>query len=1059
MSTSRVEITMLGGFAVLVDGKPVAADDWVRPQAATLVKVLALATGHRLHREQLIDRLWPDLTMADAAPRLHKLAHYARRALGGQRGAVVLRGETVTLLPDADVVVDVEIFERAADEALASGEPAAAGAAADLYDGPLLPDDSYEDWTVNRRDHVRLRYLDLLRAAGRWDVLLKEDPADEDAHIALMTRHLEAGDHRAALRQFERMDAALRRELGVGPGQRALALRARILADLPGQPISGPASLVGRMAEQEQLERLIADASHGHGRCILVSGAPGIGKSTLLGWIRQQAEQSGWRVGQGEAAMVEGAWPYAPVLDALADLYRRHPTLLDGLDDTFRHEIERALSGEELTWSGEGTHQRLFVAAAALLRLAAAGTGLILTIDDVHEADEASLRLLHYLARCIGGERVLLVVGYRPGVGRIEQVRASLLRRGLAYDLPLNPLDRRGTEELVRAERPDTPVEVLDHIWEVSAGLPFAAVEMARSASTGPLPGIGALGLARLAVKTREALQRVAVIGTSFDTDQFVVLTGLPEPEAYAALDAALAALVIEHTGSGYRFRHGLIRDALLEDIPPARRREFHRQAADRLSAVDAPRARIAHHLIAAGQLSEAVPHVVHAVETEAAIGAYSDALALVDAVRDHARPDDRARLLALRANLLAALGDRSTVGAYRAAVAAAADEDKPLLRARMGQAAVMEGDLDTARSVLVGLEPTGGPADVAILLAKGTVAYLSGDVDAAWKASDQVGGMVEPEGDTWQRLDLLGLQALVAHHRGEFFARLRMELRRAHDDPALARTLYEPYLCVAEYLLYGTTPYSEVRTMAMSLRETAKRSGVLRAEAFATALLGEAALLAGELADAERELEDAVDLYRELGAPAGEASMLQRLAELRLLQGDRVEADRLLQQALPRARWSIMALHLVQRILGTMIAAAPDPEAARVVVEEAAQVMCREDTCMFCDIMFAVPAAIACADVGDVADAQRHLASAERSSLLWEGTAWQAATLEVRAHIARAVGDPGEGGRLLREAAVLFEQAGQPLDAQRCRVKAADPAWGAGGRHRPLSTVVSSVE
>jgi hypothetical protein len=154
-----------------------------------------------------------------------------------------------------------------------------------------------------------------------------------------------------------------------------------------------------------------------------------------------------------------------------------------------------------------------------------------------------------------------------------------------------------------------------------------------------------------------------------------------------------------------------------------------------------------------------------------------------------------------------------------------------------------------------------------------------------------------------------------------------------------------------------------------------------------------------------------------------------------------------------------MLSLHLVQRIFGTMIATAPDPEAARLVVEEAMQVICREDTCMFCDIMFAIPAAIACADVGDVADARRHLSAAQRSSLLWEGTAWQAAVLEARAHVARAAGDPSDGVRMLREAGALFEQAGQPLDAQRCSVKAADPAWSAGGRHRLVSTAVSSVE
>ena len=92
---------------------------------------------------------------------------------------------------------------------------------------------------------------------------------------------------------------------------------------------------------------------------------------------------------------------------------RKHPALCDGLADDYRGELERALSGRDVSWSGESAHQRLFVAAAELIRLASAGHGLLIVVDDLHEADEASLRLLHYLSRCAVGEQVLIIVAHR----------------------------------------------------------------------------------------------------------------------------------------------------------------------------------------------------------------------------------------------------------------------------------------------------------------------------------------------------------------------------------------------------------------------------------------------------------------------------------------------------------------------------------------------------------------------------------------------------------------------------------------------------------------------
>jgi DNA-binding SARP family transcriptional activator/tetratricopeptide (TPR) repeat protein len=1033
----NVEIRLLGGFEIRIDGQPVPASAWTRRQAAGLVKILALAPRRALHREQVMSKLWPDLPPQAAGPRLHKAAHYARGILGPD--SVLLRRENVVLFPEAAVVVDAVSFHDLAAAAVADGGQEPAEKAVGAYGGPLLPEDRYETWAESERDRLEQKYRQVLRLGGRWHELADRDPTDEEAQLALMREEAARGDRRAALRHFERFDRALHRELGVGPSEEALALRDSLLAELaePAAVAAVPADLLGRDTELGRIREIISAAAAGRTRTVFVSGPPGVGKSALLEEVRRIAAANRWRVGHGVAAAVEGAWPYAPVLDALAELCRRHPSLLDGLDDRYRAEIDRALAGRELDWSGEGGHQRLFVAVAELVRLAAADSGAMLVIDDMHEADDASLRMLHYLARSCARERLVLVLGHRrqPVTDAFDDIRASLLGRLGAVDIPLTPLDKDTAVALVRRHRPDLPTDAAEQVWEVSGGLPFALLELARTGGHGPAgsrPGAAPLGMLSPAV--RGVLEHVAVAGMTFDTDEFIALSGLAEQEAFDCLDAALAALVIERTTSGYQFRHPLIREALLVDVPPHRQRLLHRACAERLIAHQASAARIGHHLVMAGDAVAAVPYALRAAEIAAAVGAYRDAQRLADAVLPHASGEARARLLELRADLLAATGDPEAVQAYREAIEAAAEPERRGLRARLARMAVLTGDLPTAEVALDGLTPDGGPADATILLARGNLAYFTGDLESAAQATTDAYRMVSQTGDDWQVLDLLTLQSLLAHHQGQFMHQLRRDLQRTRHDPGLATAVFDAQLCVVEIMLYGPMSYQEVIDFGRDLRRTAERAGALRAVAFAAAMIGEAALLSGDLDLAERELREAADQHREIAATAGEAHSLQRLAEVRLARGDRAGANRLLQRALPLARWSLLALHLLQRVYGTMISAAADPVEARAIVERARATRSTLDSCSFCDVMFEVPAAIACARVGEVETAREHLLAAQRSAALWEGTVWQARILEARAHLTRATGDRPEAERLLARAGQIFADAGHPLDAARCR-------------------------
>src|ERR1700694_4946553 len=179
----RCAVRLLGGFQVEVDGRPVPAQAWLHRRVPDLMKLLALAPQHKLHRDQVMEHLWPELGADPGAANLRKAVHFARRALGGM-DAIATDADMLELWPDGELQIDAEEFERESRRALA--DEGGYDLALRLFAGDLLPEDRYAEWTEPRRTRLQQRNLQLLRAAGRWEEVLAVDRADEGDCRALV---------------------------------------------------------------------------------------------------------------------------------------------------------------------------------------------------------------------------------------------------------------------------------------------------------------------------------------------------------------------------------------------------------------------------------------------------------------------------------------------------------------------------------------------------------------------------------------------------------------------------------------------------------------------------------------------------------------------------------------------------------------------------------------------------------------------------------------------------------------------------------------------------------
>ena len=294
----KVEVQLLGRFSVAIDAVPISGDAWRSRRAADVVKLLALAPAHRMHRTEVMEALWPESDPEASGTNLRKALHFARLATGDERSIVNERGVLVSW-PDAHLETDVERFETAAGRGLDGGDEALCRAAADLYPGDLLPDDRYESWAAEPRGRLHRRYLDVLRAGALWDRLAAEDPTDEQAARALMRAHLDAGERREAIRCFERLREALRDHLGVGPDPATVALYEDVLAaegaPQPSQAERAHALLAWALVHMNRGDMAEAERAAEEARVIALDASLGreLGEAAVI---------------LAEVAMAQGRW-------------------------------------------------------------------------------------------------------------------------------------------------------------------------------------------------------------------------------------------------------------------------------------------------------------------------------------------------------------------------------------------------------------------------------------------------------------------------------------------------------------------------------------------------------------------------------------------------------------------------------------------------------------------------------------------------------------------------------------------------------------------------------
>ncbi len=425
-------------------------------------------------------------------------------------------------------------------------------------------------------------------------------------------------------------------------------------------------ALIGRDRELNSVQQALESARQSNGRCCILSGDAGIGKSRLVEEIRSLAARQGFRIFQGNCYEQDASLPYAPWIDALrmsfASLSAQEiGQVLGPLASEFARllpELTLLLRGvaPDPALEPAAEKYRLFESIARFLTSSDPPRPALIILEDLHWSDSLSLDLFHFLARRISLLPIVLIGTYRTEepTPLLVDLLSQLGREKLMREITLHPLGRAEIEQMAIAVGIQRVVAVglVDVLLGVTDGNPLFLEEMLKSLAEQDrldewrgLTTAEGLGVprsiqrmaqqrvARLPEPARTALLQASVIGERFDFDLLRQITAQDEQRLLQALGPLLETrLVRQESAYQFVFAHALTREAVRATMPLYEQASLHNKIAEVLersyaSAVDSHVGELAYHFFRAEAWDKALQYGQRAGERAQALYASREAV------------------------------------------------------------------------------------------------------------------------------------------------------------------------------------------------------------------------------------------------------------------------------------------------------------------------------------------------------------------------------------------------------------------------------------------------